>query len=446
VTLPAEDSQKPIHLIITAHPSAPRAAELALALSRRGRQVRVFLAPGAEAFSPLASWLPMESMLGICPALLDSSSSFEGGAVTVVAPAPLALQGALRATDTDHAVVDRVLSHRGPVALVPPHEDGATDHALAAALRRDLTAAGIHVCPPAPQPVPFTLPPSDSTVDWLLQIQVGQSPAPHQQVAVSTASDSSPQSRAATYAGLPAMPGRKSDGPWSSRHLLITGGPTRETIDPVHSLTTHGNGHLAWHFAAAALDRGAQVTLVLGAVPYPLPEAEGLTVLRGTTADDMLHLALDRMDGCDGLILADDASVLRAERPYPLPVLRSGNSVALRMVETPDLAQALAFRVRPGIPVSLVQLAPLQEGTSPGQSLGRRRLRAIALLDQHPDQTPTAGSMAAGPPSHQSSPTPLEELFLRPGGKIALHTATGPEPLETGHAGLLLDQLTGWGG
>ena len=50
------------------------------------------------------------------------------------------------------------------------------------------------------------------------------------------------------------------------RRVLITAGPTQEALDPVRYLTNHSSGKMGYALAQAALDMGAEVTLISGPV------------------------------------------------------------------------------------------------------------------------------------------------------------------------------------
>ena len=55
--------------------------------------------------------------------------------------------------------------------------------------------------------------------------------------------------------------------------LVITGGPTREAIDPVRYLSNHSSGKMAYALAAEAANAGAEVVLVSGPVALTTPKA-----------------------------------------------------------------------------------------------------------------------------------------------------------------------------
>ena len=56
--------------------------------------------------------------------------------------------------------------------------------------------------------------------------------------------------------------GRTSPGPLSGRAVLVTAGGTREPIDPVRYLSNRSSGRQGHALAEAALELGADVTLV----------------------------------------------------------------------------------------------------------------------------------------------------------------------------------------
>src|SRR5437868_1231102 len=76
----------------------------------------------------------------------------------------------------------------------------------------------------------------------------------------------------------------------SGETVLITGGPTREKIDPVRYLTNRSSGRMGYALAEAALRRGARVLLVSGPTAIAAPDAAELT--RVETASEMHAVVL----------------------------------------------------------------------------------------------------------------------------------------------------------
>ena len=50
----------------------------------------------------------------------------------------------------------------------------------------------------------------------------------------------------------------------AGRHIVVTAGGTAEPIDPVRFIGNRSTGKMGVAIAEAALDRGAQVTLIAG--------------------------------------------------------------------------------------------------------------------------------------------------------------------------------------
>lgn len=74
----------------------------------------------------------------------------------------------------------------------------------------------------------------------------------------------------------------------AGRRLVVSAGGTQEAIDPVRYLGNRSSGLQGAALAACAAQRGADVTLVLGANSLPYTPA-GVTVRQVTSARDMLH-------------------------------------------------------------------------------------------------------------------------------------------------------------
>jgi phosphopantothenoylcysteine decarboxylase/phosphopantothenate--cysteine ligase len=78
--------------------------------------------------------------------------------------------------------------------------------------------------------------------------------------------------------------------PLQGKRMLVTAGPTVETIDPVRLITNRSSGQQGYGIAAALAKLGADVTLVSG--PTALPAPAGVTRIDVETADQMLEATL----------------------------------------------------------------------------------------------------------------------------------------------------------
>lgn len=73
-------------------------------------------------------------------------------------------------------------------------------------------------------------------------------------------------------------------------NVLISAGPTREPLDPVRYITNRSSGKMGYALAEAALNAGANVTLVSG--PVELPAPQNINIIAVETAAQMHHAVI----------------------------------------------------------------------------------------------------------------------------------------------------------
>jgi len=142
---------------------------------------------------------------------------------------------------------------------------------------------------------------------------------------------------------------RQPVGPLSGRHVLISVGGTREPLDPVRFLGNRSSGRQGMALARAALQRGAEVTLVVGAVEVPAPEAA--KVVRVETALQMR----EAMTGCateaDVVVMAAAVADFRPQEVAGHKIKKrdgSDDAPVLTLVRNPDILAGLVAGRRPG--------------------------------------------------------------------------------------------------
>lgn len=128
-------------------------------------------------------------------------------------------------------------------------------------------------------------------------------------------------------------------GPLAGRKVVVTAGPTREPLDPVRFLSNPSSGRQGFALAQAALDRGAQVTLITG--PTTLPTPIGAERVEVTTAQEMHDAVLTAIDGADALLMAAAVADYRAATIAPQKIKKGEEELSLRLVRTPDILSAV---------------------------------------------------------------------------------------------------------
>ena len=72
----------------------------------------------------------------------------------------------------------------------------------------------------------------------------------------------------------------------SGKKILITAGPTQESIDPVRFISNHSSGKMGIALAETCYENGAEVTLILGTT-HLKPIYKGIEVVSVVTAEEM---------------------------------------------------------------------------------------------------------------------------------------------------------------
>ena len=129
--------------------------------------------------------------------------------------------------------------------------------------------------------------------------------------------------------------------------VLVTAGATRERLDPVRFLTNDSSGKMGFALAEAARDRGAEVTVVRGSVTASQPE--GVRIVPVESTEDLLEAMKREAPAQDVVIQAAAPADYRpAERSETKIKKQKSEGMTLRLVETPDVAQAVGAMKRPG--------------------------------------------------------------------------------------------------
>ena len=86
----------------------------------------------------------------------------------------------------------------------------------------------------------------------------------------------------------------------NGKKILITAGPTQESLDPVRYLTNHSTGKMGYAIAKIAANRGADVILISGPVNIPVPNH--IKVINVISAKEMFEAVKKEYMNCDIII------------------------------------------------------------------------------------------------------------------------------------------------
>jgi phosphopantothenoylcysteine decarboxylase/phosphopantothenate--cysteine ligase len=130
------------------------------------------------------------------------------------------------------------------------------------------------------------------------------------------------------------------NGLLAGKKVLVTAGGTQEPLDPVRVLTNRSSGKQGYAIAQAALDAGAQVTLVT--TPTALTPPVGATVIRVETAKQMLDAVLNELSTCDVLIMAAAVADFRPRDVAENKIKKEGGIPQVTLEATDDILKAVA--------------------------------------------------------------------------------------------------------
>lgn len=127
------------------------------------------------------------------------------------------------------------------------------------------------------------------------------------------------------------------------RRVVVSAGSTREAIDPVRFISNHSTGRMGVAIARAAWARGADVTLIAGAIEVPLPT--GAHVVRVVNTAEMASAVNDAIGNADVLVMAAAPSDFRPAEIAAEKIKKANAPPAIPLTATTDiLASTIANR------------------------------------------------------------------------------------------------------
>ena len=309
-------AQRKILLGVTGGIAAYKAPELVRQLGALGADVRVVLTRGAGEFvaeKPLC----VRSRHPVYTDLFDRDGEFsvlhvglaEWAEAILVAPATAHFLGRVAGGLADDLLTAVMMSATAPAFLAPAMEENMLASGAVAANLQTLAARGYQLIEPETGPL---------------------------------ASGASGRGRMPEPAALAAAVAAHFSGDLAGLKLLVSAGPTVEDIDPVRFISNRSSGKMGYAIAQRAAERGAEVQLVSGPTALVPPAGVALREVRSTL--DMQRAVAALFDGVDAAILAAAPADYRVAQIAEHKIKRSGDALAIDLVENPDIAAGLGAR------------------------------------------------------------------------------------------------------
>ncbi len=129
-------------------------------------------------------------------------------------------------------------------------------------------------------------------------------------------------------------------GPLAGKHVVVSAGGTQEPLDPVRFIANRSSGKQGFALAQAALDLGAEVTLICG--PNALPTPAGAARVDVRTAAEMLAAVLAHSANADALIMAAAVADFRPVQAAEHKIKKGGEAPVISLTHTEDILKAVA--------------------------------------------------------------------------------------------------------
>lgn len=128
------------------------------------------------------------------------------------------------------------------------------------------------------------------------------------------------------------------NGKLTGKKIIVTAGGTQEAIDPVRVITNHSSGKQGYALAQAALDAGADVTLVTA--PTALTPPVGAKVVHIKSAQNMLDALMN--ESADALIMAAAAADFRPKETAKDKIKKRDGIPQIPLEGAPDILKAVS--------------------------------------------------------------------------------------------------------
>lgn len=123
------------------------------------------------------------------------------------------------------------------------------------------------------------------------------------------------------------------------KKVLISAGPTQESIDPVRYITNHSSGKMGYALAKMAKLRGADVTLVSG--PVNVKAFLGIQVIPVTSAADMYSEITQRSADAEIIIMCSAVADYKPATYTDHKVKKSDADMSIPLTRTQDILKKL---------------------------------------------------------------------------------------------------------
>ena len=361
---------KKIVLGITGSIAAYKACQIIRLLVKAGAEVQVVITPaGKEFITPITL-----SALTQKPVISDFFSQRDGtwhshvalglwADAMLIAPCTASTLGKMVSGVADNMLVTTYLSMKAPVFIAPAMDLDMYAHPATQRNLAQLRAIGNHIIEPGS--------------GFLASGLEGKGRMEEPERIVEIVSDGILSSTTSRLSSLD-NPLSTLLSPLSSKHILITAGPTYEKIDPVRFIGNYSSGKMGFALAEECARRGANVTLVAGPVALKT-ERPNICRVDVESCLEMYRAATEAFRTAEAAILCAAVADFRPAEVADEKIKRVGQTLDIHLVPNPDIAAELGRMKREGQVLAGFALETSDEQQNAEHKLEKKNLDFIVL-------------------------------------------------------------------
>ena len=330
-------SQKTVLIGVSGCIAAYKACELVRALQKKDYHVKVVMTKNATQFINPTTFraltnepVALDLFVGASDPIYHISLAAEAD-LFIIAPCTANVIAKLATGIADDLLTTTALATTSPLLVAPAmnvhmYENPATQHNL-----QTLASRGVTIV--------------DAEPGYLACGDIGKGRMPEPEyLAARIDALLSEKSEATLNAALSGAISTDSTSPnaalqdLTGKTVMITAGPTQESIDPVRFISNPSSGKMGYALARAAHARGAQVVLISG--PVAIAPPDGVRLVSVKTAQDMMHACEKEFPRCDIALFTAAVSDMRPVHVSSVKLKKDKDGVALssiELVENPDI-------------------------------------------------------------------------------------------------------------
>ena len=130
------------------------------------------------------------------------------------------------------------------------------------------------------------------------------------------------------------------------KKILVTAGPTQESIDPVRYITNHSTGKMGYSIAKIAAYRGAEVILISG--PVNIPPPHHVKIINVISAKDMFEAVKKESSNCDIIIKSAAVADYKPKIYSDEKIKKKDNELSIELERTDDILKYLGENKKEG--------------------------------------------------------------------------------------------------